>query len=119
MEGLKMSEKRIAYNPDNKNYISGSQSHSIQLYNKGKQKEFDKYIRGIILNNTLYLRLYYPYEDIDNLTRDRLYQASYSLLKDSTGAILEAIKENDGINIIDIKYNVDNDLLKGLKLANI
>ena len=114
-----MSEKRVSYNPYNKNYIAGYQSHSIQLYNKGKQKLFDQYIRGIIINTTLYLRLYYPYDDIDDLTRDRLYQISYSLLEGNTGDILEAIKKNESIIIHEVKYNVDNDLLKGLRLANI
>jgi hypothetical protein len=114
-----MSEYRIAYNPYNKDYISGNQSHSLQLYNRGRQSSFDEYIRGIILDDVLYLRLYYPYEDIDTLTRDKLYQASLALLKANTKAILEVIKDKDNITIKSIKYNVDNDLLRGLKLANI
>ena len=114
-----MSEYRINYNPNNKHYISGNASHTMQIYNQGKQKQFDQYIRGIILHNVLYLRLYYPYEDIDTLTSIELYQASYALLNDSLDAILEAIKQYDNIVISDIQFNVDNDLLSGLKLANI
>jgi len=114
-----MNEYRVSYNPYTKDYISGNQSHSIQLYNKGRQSSFDEYIRGIILDDVLYLRLYYPYKDIDTLTRDKLYQASFTLLKANTKAILEVIENKENITIKDIRYNVDNDLLRGLKLANI
>jgi hypothetical protein len=114
-----MNEYRVSYNPYTKEYLSGYTSHSIQLYNKGRQSSFDDYIRGIILDDVLYLRLYYPYEDIDTLTRDRLYQASLTLLQDNTSIILEVIKNKENITIKSIKYNVDNDLLRGLKLANI
>lgn len=114
-----MNEYRISYNPYTKDYISGYNSHSIALYNKGKQKSFDEYIRGIIINNRLYLRLYYPFDDIDILTRDKIYQSSYTLLKDNEKDIIKAIKKHDDIIITEIIYNVDNDLLKGLKLCNI
>jgi hypothetical protein len=114
-----MSEYRISYNPFTKDYISGGTSHSIQLYNRGRQSSFDEYIRGIILDDVLYLRVFYPYNNIDELTRDRLYQASYELLKHNTNNILEVIKNKDNITVTNIKYNVDNDLLRGLKLINI
>lgn len=114
-----MIEYRINYNPFTKDYISGYNSHSIQLYNKGKQKNFDEYIRGIIIDNTLYLRIYYPFNDIDELSKDKLYQASYSLLQDNKKNIIKAIKQKENIIITNIKYNVDNDLLKGLSLAYI
>lgn len=114
-----MLEYRINYNPFTKNYIAGNQSHTIQLYNKGKQKSFNDYIRGIIIDNTLYLRLYYPFNDIDNLTSDKLYRLSYNLLKENERDILQAIKNHEKIIITKILYNVNNDLLKDLKLANI
>ena len=114
-----MSEYRISYNPYTKDYISGRQSHSIQLYNQGKQACFDDYIRGIILDDVLYLRVYYPYNNIDTLTSDKLYQASYKLLKDNTRDILQAIKDKENITIKCIQYNVTNDILSGLKLCNI
>jgi len=102
-----------------KDYIAGKQPHSVQLYNKSRQASFDEYIRGIILGDVLYLRIYYPYEDIDTLTRDKLYKASLTLLKANVKAILEVIQDKENITIKSIKYNVDNDLLRGLKLANI
>lgn len=112
-----MNEYRISYNPYTKDYISGCQSHSIQLYNKGRQAQFDQYIRCIILDNVLYLRTYYPYDNIDTLTRDNLYKASLTLLKDNTKDILTILKYKDNITITKIKYNVNNDLLSGLKLS--
>lgn len=114
-----MNEYRISYNPFSNDYISGGDSHSIALYNKGKQAQFEEYIRGIIVDNTLYLRLYYPFEDIEAISKTKLYQASSELLKGYTSDILERIQAEENINIKEIKYNVENDLLKGLKLVNI
>ena len=114
-----MKEYRIAYNSFNKDYISGSQSHTVQLYNQNKQKKFEDYIRGIIVDNTLYLRIYYPFDDIDTLTSVKLYQLSYELLKEHTSDIIKRIEENDNIKILEVKYNYTNDLFKNLKLVNI
>ena len=114
-----MIEYRVSYNPYTKDYISGNQSHSEQIYNRGRQKAFDEYIRGIILEDVLYLRVYYPFNNLDELTRDKLYQASYTLLKTNTRGILALIKDKENITIKDIRYNVTNDLLTDLNLANI
>jgi len=114
-----MKELRINYNPFNNDYTSGYNEHSIQLYNKGKQKKFDEYIRGIIKGNVLYLRVFYPFDDIDTLTSDKLYQSSYTLLKEYETNILKVINENENININEVKYNVTNDLLKDLNFINI
>ena len=62
-----MTEIRFSYNPFTKNYIESGCSHAVALYNKGKQKQFDEYIRGIILDDVLYLRTYYPF-DLSSLT---------------------------------------------------
>lgn len=113
-----MNTYKISFNPDSKDYISGYGSHSIGLYNKGKQKLFDNYIRGIIDKGTLYLRVYYPYNDINTLTRDKLYQYSYELLQGNISGIIGAIKKHDSINIKDIKYNVDRQYLEGVGLYN-
>jgi len=114
-----MIEKRFSYNPFTSNYISGYESHTLQLYNQGKQACFDEYIRGIIVNNTLYLRVYYPFKDIDTLTRDKLFSSSLKLLKANIQPILTHIKQDYNIPIHKIEYNVTNDLLLGLKLCNI
>jgi hypothetical protein len=112
-----MSEYRISYNPYTKDYISGCQSHSIQLYNQGKQAYFDDYIRGIILDNVLYLRVFYPFKDIDTLTSDKLFSASLKLLKANQKTIRHKIKQDYNIPINKIVYNATNDLLSGLKLT--
>ena len=114
-----MSEYRICYNPFSKDYISGNNSHTNQIYNKGKQKLFNEYIRGIVLNNTLYLRVYYPHNDINILDITALTQASYELLYYYKDAIINIIRKSDKINIQAVKYNFTNDLLRGLKLVNI
>ena len=106
---------KFCYNPDNKKYLQGSAGHNIMLYNAGMQKDFDFFIRGIIDKGILYLRVYYPYNDIDSLTRDKLYQASYELLQSNIDAILALLKR-DNINIKEIIFNVDRAILesKGL-----
>ena len=111
-------ELRINYNPFKKHYISGNESHTIQIYNKGKQKEFEEYIRGIILDNILYLRIYYPYNDIEELTKDKLYQASFTLCNEYKKTILSCIKKHDNLIINDIKFNYTNDLFKKLLKTN-
>jgi hypothetical protein len=114
-----MSEYRVSYNPYTKDYISGQQGHVEQIYNRGRQKVFDDYIRGIILDDVLYLRIYYPFEDIQDKAYKDILSASAALLKDNEKNIIKAIKKQDNITIRQIKYNVTNDLLTGLNLANI
>lgn len=111
-------ETRYNYNPFTKDFHYCNQSHSISLYNKGRQKQFDEYIRLIIVENTLYIRLYYPFDDLDSLSLVELKQKSYKLIKQYEDAILKEFKKVN-ITIDSIEYNVENDLLKGLKLANI
>jgi len=114
-----MIEYKILYNPYTRDYISGNQSHSLQLYNQGKQACFDDYIRGIILDDVLYLRVYYPFKDLQDKDLEYILLASKKLLKDNTRAILALIKHKENIPINKIEYNVTNDLLSGLKLCNI
>jgi len=114
-----MIEYRINYNPYTNDYISGYNSHSIALYNQGKQKSFDDYIRGIILDDVLYLRIYYPFKDLQDREYQYILLASEKLLQDNINDILVLIKNKENIVIKDIKYNVANDLLSGLKLCNI
>lgn len=118
MEGINMTIK-ICYNPDLKHYIQGTQSHNVILYNAKKQKYYDNYVRGIIDNGILYLRVYYPYADIDCLTIDKLYQASYTLLNDNICAILALIKKHNNTIIKDIVYNVDRGILEEKGLYNL
>lgn len=113
-----MTEKRYNYNPFTKDFHYCPTSHSTALYNKGKQKIFNEYIRIIIVDKTVYIRLYYPFDDISSLSLVELKQKSYALIKQYEK---EIERELNNINIIPDKivYNVENDLLKGIKLVNI
>ena len=111
-----MTEIRFSYNPFTKNYIEGGLVHSLEIYSRGKQKQFDEYIRGIIIENKLYLRLYYPFNDLDELDLIQLKQRSRELLENYTDELLRQLR---GHLINEIVYNVENDLLTGIGLANI
>ncbi len=114
------AEKRFNYEPFKKVFIDckGS-SHAIALHNKKEQKNFDNYIRGIIDNNILYLRLYYPFEDIQELSLAQLKRKSTALLSEFKAVIKSKVSDHYGIKINKIVLNVDNVYLKELKLANI
>ena len=111
-------EKRYNYNPFTKDFHYCEESHSVSLYNKGKQKHFDEYIRVIVVKNTLYIRLYYPFNDLEGLSLVELKQKSFELIKQYEKGILEGLKRAD-ITIDEVKYNVENDLLKGIGIVNI
>lgn len=112
-----MSEIRFSYNPFTKNYIESDSSHSIAIYNKGKQKQFDEYIRGIVLDDVLYLRTYYPFDNLSDLSLTELKQKSRKLLEQYKKEIITEVIPH--IYIKEIIFNVENDLLKGIGLANI
>jgi hypothetical protein len=113
------TEIRFSYNPFENDFIECDTSHTLALYNKGKQKQFDEYIRGIIHNGVLYLRTYYPFT-VDNYEpQPNLKEKSRELLEYYLEAILKLIKNKYGIVPNEIKYNVVNDLLSGIGLANI
>jgi len=112
------NQYRFAYNPTRKKFIDCGVCHSTALHNLGKQKEFDLYIRGIIKDNVLYLRTFYPLKDIDEKTIDQINKKSFNLLYDNKKNVLDNIVKNYGIKIKKIEYNVTNDLLKGI-LVNI
>jgi len=114
-----MSEIRFSYNPFTKDYIESDCSHSIAILNKGKQKQFDEYIRGIIFENKLYLRLYYPFDDLSELSLVQLKQKSRELLDKYKKELLQVLQKNKVGGLTEIKFNVENDLLTGIGLANI
>ena len=111
-----MTEQRYCYNPFTKEFFCCDTTHTIAIYNKGRQKQFDEYIRIIIIDDTLYIRQYYPFNDLSSLSLVELLQKSYELSTQYITDILELLKE---YNITNIKYNVDNDLLRGIGLVNI
>ena len=109
---------RIFYNSDNKRLHVFNTSHACYYANNkaSLHKGFDYYIRGIIKENTLYLRLYYPFDDIDAKPFSFIKGASYTILKDAQGAIIKELKKQ-GHTIKECFLNVSNEDLQGfLKL---
>lgn len=105
--------QRLFYNPD-KNKIYIFECSHVEFFHNNKEKlnnSFDSCIRGIIADNVLYLRLYYPYNDITEKCFTDIKQASFSLLKESKEDILQALK-NENEKITDIIFNVSNEDLK-------
>lgn len=114
---MEVNEYRISFNPYTKDYISGQSPHSIAIYNHHKQAKFEEYIRGIIFNEVLYLRIYYPFPDLQEKTLSDILKASETLLRDNKRRLIRLIKAKDSLNIKEVRYNVTNDLLSGLKLS--
>ncbi len=114
----KIMETRYNYNPFTKDFHYCEQAHNLSLHNKGKQKQFDEYIRVIVYKKKLYIRLYYPFNDLEGLSLAELKQKSYELLRRYEKALLKEL-EKVNISINEIRYNVDNDLLKGIGITNI
>jgi hypothetical protein len=114
-----MQELRFFYNPISKKFLKCNYEHAITWHNKGYSvKSFDKQIRGIIKDNILYLRLYYPLPDISERSLEEVKQYSFNALFDSKQGILKALKDNGIKKPSKINYNVVNEDLKGI-LTNI
>lgn len=107
-----MNTIRFFYNPDKKKIIDcGYNSHSQTFTNK-RMKNFDFFIRGLINNKTLFLRVYSPYDDAYNpLPYDKLLRQSKALLKSYSKDIIKELKK-EGYSINKIAYNATNESLK-------
>lgn len=107
-------EYRFIFHPFNKKFFDCEESHVIKIQNLKHVRFFDEYIRGIIQGKTLYLRLYYPFEDINEKNYNELLIASNKLLKHYENEVLKAIKKEYSLDIKTIKYSITNNDLKGL-----
>lgn len=114
-----MSDKRFAYNPFTGQFFDCGDVHASGIYNKGFTKEYDDFIRGILHEGILYLRLYYPFDDIDQKAYHDILRASSILLRDNVKDIIELIKGRYRIVPRDTVFNVVNGLLKSAGLINI
>ena len=111
-------EKRFCYNPFTKQYFSGYNSHTEQIYNAKESKNFDFFIRGIIFDDCLYLRVYFPLKNFpDNV--ELLNKKSLKFLRYYYREVRQVLKEKENLTPKDTFYNVTNDILQGLNLANI
>ena len=107
---------KFSLNPINGHFIeAGLSNHAESIHNVA---DFDKYVRGIIKDGILYLRTYYPYNDIENLSLEKLNQYSAELLKQYQVQILKTIKRQYDFVPCRIVFNVDNVLLKGVLQTN-
>ena len=105
-------ETRFFYNPFTGKFFNCEYSSHVNYYHNKKLKHsFDEYIRGIIKDNKLFLRVYYPFDDIDILSHDEIMKKSFSLLTEFTNDIIKALKK-ENIKPNKIFLNVSNVDLK-------
>ena len=103
---------RFFYNPNNGQFLNCDNSeHAIYYHNKKLSLPFDYYIRGIIKEDKLFLRVYYPFKDIDNLNYNELMNKSFLLLSEYKENILKVLK-NEGFIINECILNCTNEDLK-------
>lgn len=96
--------------------IQDNHSDTISKFNKQARHviPFDKWIRGIIKDNVLYLRLFYPLPDIDTKTIDELNEYSFDVLFDNLKNIAKALRLAGIKKHLKCKFNVVNEDLKGI-----
>ena len=106
---------RFFYHSKSKKYINiDNEEHAIYFHNKKMNiKNFDLYIRGIIENGVLYLRLFYDKPDISERTLEEVKEYSFNILFDNKQGILNALK-NDKIKVKKVLYNIVNADIKGI-----
>lgn len=105
--------KRFFYNTDkNKLYIFDC-SHNEYFYNhkKSLNHPFDYFIRGLVENDILYLRLFYPFDDIDEKSFAQVKQFSFDCLNTCKADILKELQK-ENIYIKETIFNVSNEDLK-------
>jgi hypothetical protein len=113
MESLNI-EKRFFFDTEREKLFLFDGLHVDYFHNhKGKELslDFDDYIRGIVKNNILYLRVYYPYADIQELSFETLIEKSNALLGLYQEAIIKAL-DAQGVTIDGIRLSVTNENLK-------
>lgn len=109
-----MSDKRFFYNPDSKALIDcDNSSHALYYQNNKLKASFDDYIRGIVSKNTVYIRVFYPYDDIYNpLPYNELIKKSGQLIRLYLKDIEREVKKFYRLKNVKIIINATNDTLK-------
>jgi len=108
-----MIENKFSFNPFNGDFIKSGYNHAFDL----KNKIFKEYIRGCIIENNIFLRCYYPYDEgeIIAFTLPELYKKSKSIINQFLPELKKKIKSIYGIKSFKIVYNADKDLFnKGI-----
>lgn len=109
---------RYLYDPFTKALIKcGESGHGIYLDKRGKRKNLDEYMRVMLIKNILYIRTFYPFDDITELNDRELKKKSIDSCNYFIKDILNQFKK---IGIIPDKavYNVEKDLIKGILLED-
>lgn len=107
--------KRFFYNTENGELKIFNSPH-VEFYHNNKDKilylDFDCYVRGIITEeNQILLRVFYPYENIAELTYNDLLKKSHTLLENELPKIKKALK-SQGIKWESFVFNVTNEDVK-------
>ena len=115
-----MSEIRFSYHPKKKLLLVSdfAECHGDTIAKKGKKLPFDEFIRGIITDKGLYLRIYYPLNDLEKKTLEELEAYSFDRLFDELKPIRKALKLSGVKCPGKVFYNVTNEALRGI-IANI
>jgi len=111
--------KRFFYNPETKKFSIFENGHVEFFHNRKNEfsENFDFYIRGIITEeNKILLRVYYPYNDIDELSYSELLDKSRELLDINLQGIKEALNAQ-GVTIDGLTLNVTNESAKDILKA--
>jgi len=104
--------QRFFYDIDNgKLYNCFNASHVEYYHNKKLSKSFDDYIRLIIANDVLFIRVFYPYKDIQELTYNQLIKKSGQLIALFKKDIVKTLKRQN-FYFKQVKINVTNEDLK-------
>jgi hypothetical protein len=107
--------KRLFFDYDNDKLYTFDNSH-VEHYHNNKKKfvhPFDYYIRGIVNDDVLYLRLFYPLQDIDDKNLIEIKAYSIENLTYYNADIVKHLKR-EGIKIKKTIYNVSNEDLKNI-----
>ena len=106
--------KRFFYNSNNGKLSIFDFSHVEFFHNRKNEfsESFDFYIRGIITNeNKILLRVFYPYENINELSFAELLEKSRLLLSNELPQIKKALKAQ-GVKWESFVFNVTNENAK-------
>jgi hypothetical protein len=101
-----MTNLKVAYNPFNKTFIECCGTHAESL----PTASFYDYIRGAIIEGELFLRCFYPFEDLPDIDLLTLYRRSEKYCKEHVQALNIEILNRYNISISAVHYNADKDL---------
>jgi hypothetical protein len=107
--------KRFFYNPYSKKLSLFESDHVTFFHNRKNElgASFDEFIRGIIFENKILLRVFYPYSNINELSFSELLEKSGLLLNAELPAIKKALKR-EGVKAENFVLNVTNESAKNL-----